>query len=219
MTGWTEPAGWRGACLDRVPARRLGLAATGPVEQPHVRPWATALRVPTTAGDVWFKAAIPVRRTRPAVVDVLSRRRPDLVPELLAADFDRGWMLMADGGTRLRELIEEERDLGRWLDVLPRYAELQVALAADADRLVAWAPRPPARLLPRSTRGSRTHAGRLRRDRPPRRRDVRADRLVGIPETIQHDDLHDAQIFDRDGQYLFSTGATRASRTRSSRCR
>jgi Ser/Thr protein kinase RdoA (MazF antagonist) len=26
---------------------------------------------------------------------------------------------------------------------------------------------------------------------------------VGIPETIQHDDLHDGQVFVRDGRYLF----------------
>ncbi len=26
---------------------------------------------------------------------------------------------------------------------------------------------------------------------------------MGIPETIQHDDLHDGQVFVRDGRYLF----------------
>jgi hypothetical protein len=206
MTGWTEPA-W----LERAHAwiasqlERLGVAATGPVEQPHVRPWATALRVPTTAGNVWFKAAIPVLAHEAAVVDVLSRRRPDLVPLLLAADFDRGWMLMADGGTRLRELIEEERDLGRWLDVLPRYAELQIDLGVDADRLVA-VDCPDRRLdqLP-------SQYERLLEQVPdefggtvPRVSEMCAQiASLGIPETIQHDDLHDAQVFVRDGQYLF----------------
>jgi hypothetical protein len=206
MTGWTEPA-W----LERAHAwiacqlERLGVPATGPVEQPHVRPWATALRVPTTAGNVWFKAAIPVLAHEAAVVDVLSRRRPDLVPVLLAADFDRGWMLMADGGTRLRELIEEERDLGRWLDVLPRYAELQIDLGVDADRLVAVGC-PDRRLgqLP-------SQYERLLEQVPdefggtvPRVSEMCAQiASLGIPETIQHDDLHDAQVFARDGQYLF----------------
>ncbi len=161
--------------------------------------------MPTTAGDLWFKAAIPVLAHEPAVVDVLSRRRPDLVPELLAADFDRGWMLMADGGTRLRELIEEKRDLGRWLDVLPRYAELQTDLAVDADRLVAVGchdrrlgqlPLQYERLLelmPAEFGGT-----------VPRVSEMCAQLAsFGIPETIQHDDLHDAQVFVRDGQYLF----------------
>ena len=26
---------------------------------------------------------------------------------------------------------------------------------------------------------------------------------VGVPETVQHDDLHDGQVFVRDGSYLF----------------
>ena len=74
----------------------------------------------TTGGDVWFKANIPLLAYEAAVVDLLAARRPDCVPELLATDLDRGWMLMADGGERLREIVERERDLGRWLEVLPR---------------------------------------------------------------------------------------------------
>ena len=32
------------------------LTATGPIEQPRVRPWSTQLVVPTDGGTVWFKA-------------------------------------------------------------------------------------------------------------------------------------------------------------------
>ena len=35
---------------------RLGLTRSGAIEQPHVYPWSTVLRVPTTRGDLWFKA-------------------------------------------------------------------------------------------------------------------------------------------------------------------
>src|SRR6478752_6692244 len=206
MTGWTEPA-WLESAHAWIASQleQLGVAATGAVEQPHVRPWATALQVPTTAGNVWFKAAIPVLAHEAAVVDVLSRRRPDLVPVLLAADFDRGWMLMADGGTRLRELIEEERDLGRWLDVLPRYAELQIDLGVDADRLVAVGcpdrrlaalPEQYERLLERMT-------DEIKGTAPLVREWCAQLASLGIPETIQHDDLHDGQVFVRDGRYLF----------------
>ena len=38
-------------------------------------------------------------------------------------------MLMADAGTKLRELVAEERELVRWLDVLPLYAGVQIDLA------------------------------------------------------------------------------------------
>lgn len=67
-----------------------------------------------------------------AVVALLSRRRPDCLPELLAADVARGWLLQADGGPRLREVLEETQDHGRWTEILPRYAQLQI----DATQIV-----------------------------------------------------------------------------------
>ena len=203
---WSEPAwlaeanAWIDAQLDR-----LGLVHNGPVEQPHVRPWATALRIPTTDGPVWFKAAIPALAYEPAVVELISRRRPDLVPELLATDLDRGWMLAADGGERLRELVERERSLDRWLDALPRYAELQLALGADGDGFASLG-------VPNRSLARLPDEYRALLERVPGELDGTATRVadlcgelaaLGLFETIQHDDLHDGQIFVRDGRYLF----------------
>ena len=44
---------------------------------------------------------------------------------------------MEDGGQTLRELIEVERDLSRWSDVLPLYAGVQIDLAGDVAALLA----------------------------------------------------------------------------------
>ena len=66
----------------------LGARRTGPIEQPHVRPWSTAMRAPTTDGDLWFKANAPPLRYEASVVQVLSEARPDLVPELVGVDAD-----------------------------------------------------------------------------------------------------------------------------------
>ena len=46
-------------------------------------------------------------------------------------------MLMADGGELLRDVIARERSLDRWLEVLPFYAQLQLAAAGDVDALAA----------------------------------------------------------------------------------
>jgi hypothetical protein len=190
----------------------LGARLTGPIEQPHVRQWSTALRVPTSDGDLWFKANLPVLAHEAGIVDVLARRRPDVAPELVALDCDRGWMLMRDGGTRLREIVEEERDLGRWLDVLSRYAELQLDLAGDADELVALgAPDRRLATLPGQFELLLAEVGGLDGD-DQRRLEAfalhvpamcRGLAAVGIPETIQHDDLHDGQVFVRDCRYRF----------------
>jgi hypothetical protein len=203
---WSEPAwlaeaqAWIDAQLDR-----LGLAHAGPVEQPHVRPWATALRIPTTGGPLWFKAAIPELAYEPAIVELVSRRRPDLVPELLAKDLDRGWMLTTDGGERLRELVERERSLDRWLDALPRYAELQLALGADGEGFVSLGvPNRSLAGLPAEYQALLERMPGRYEGTTPRVAELCAElAALGLFETIQHDDLHDAQIFVRGGRYVF----------------
>lgn len=212
MGDWTDErwlAGVRSWVHGQVEER--GAHVTGPLEQPHVRPWSTVLRVPTSVGPAWFKASIPVLAHEAAVVEVLAARRPDAVPELLAVDSGRGWMLMADGGVRLREVVAEERSLRRWLDVLPLYGQVQLDLAGAADELVARGA-PDRRLdslpaqfaeLVDGARGiSEAERARLRAE-VPRVAEMCA-RLAahGIPETIQHDDFHDGQVFVRDGRYL-----------------
>jgi hypothetical protein len=211
---WTDEL-WLAAAREWIHRRveALGTAVTGPIEQPHVRPWATAMRVPTDAGPVWFKANAPVLAHEAAVVSVIAGRRPDCVPELLAADLERGWMLMGDGGLRLREIVERERSLRRWLEVLPRYAQLQIDLAGHADELVGVGA-PDRRLADLASQYERLledgveglPQGDLRRLRglTARVREM-CDQLAGygLPETIQHDDLHDGQVFVRDGRYLF----------------
>jgi hypothetical protein len=214
---WTAPD-WR-AEADAWIAQRLaerGIAIIGPLDQPHVRRWATVLRIPTDAGTVFFKANEPALSHEAAVVAFVSARHPDLVPTPLAVDLDRGWMLMEDAGRRLRELVEEERDLGRWLDLLPRYARLQIDLAGDADALVRLG-LPDLRLgcLPEAfdallvelrEPGIAVETGLAPEE---------LERLAGaaarvpamcrelaafdVPETIQHDDLNDGQVFVRDG--------------------
>ena len=190
----------------------LGLHSTGDVEQPHVRPWSTVLRVPTTGGDVWFKANIPSLAYEAAVVDLLATRRPDFVPGLLATDVDRGWMLMADGGERLREIVEREQSLDRWLDVLPRYGRLQIDMVEDLDPLRGLG-LPDCRLETLASRYEEVieHVDTVTDDENRRLRALvptiaeLCERLAsaGVPETIQHDDLHDGQIFLHDDDYVF----------------
>lgn len=193
MPAWTDPS-WLADAHDWI---RAHVEPTGRIEQPHVRPWSTVLRVPTADGDVWFKANGPAFEHEAAVVSTLARLRPDRVPELLAADLERGWMLMGDAGARLREVIERERELGRWIDVLPAYGELQLDAAAAADALVALGV-PDRRLavLPGQAAELLDEVGGVLE---------MSEELAsyGIPETIQHDDFHDAQVFLRSDGYAF----------------
>jgi hypothetical protein len=213
VSDWTDPVwlaeahGWIHQRLDELDMRVLGA-----IEQPHVRPWSTVLRVPTAGGDCWFKANIAACAHEAAVVAVLARERPRCVPELLAVDLERGWMLMNDGGERLREVIERERSLQCWRDVLPEYARLQIELGERAGELVDQGV-PDRRLETLALQyeqlldqgdGIAEHDLDSLRQLAPHVREM-CEQLTSyrIPETIQHDDLHDAQIFVRDGSYLF----------------
>lgn len=176
---------------------------TGDVEQPHVRPWSTVLRVPTDGGDVWFKAALPGLDHDAGVTAVLSRLRPDVVLAPIAVDLERGWMILPDGGERLREVIAREQHPRRWLEIMPRYAELQIAAAPCLNELLA-AGLPDYRLA-RTAELAGEVAGRLgvEAPAPARVEEVRAElAAIGIPESVQHDDLHDGNVFVRpDGTY------------------
>jgi hypothetical protein len=204
---WQDPD-WLSKAHDWVDARLadLGVERTGPIEQPHVRPWSTVLRVPTARGDVWFKANAGPLRHEAAVVERIAARRPEVVPPLLAADTASGWMLMADAGETLRVVSERERSLDRWLDVLPRYADLQVALAGDVEDLLAMGvpdmrlgtlPGKYERLLDTIDAEQRFRAA------APMVADL-CEELASyrIPETLQHDDLHDGQVFVHNGRHL-----------------
>lgn len=204
---WTDEA-WLATAYSWIEERLrgLGLTRTGGIEQPHVAPWSTVLRVPTDAGAVFFKANEEQLRHEARVAGLLAARVPDRVPPLLAADPERGWMLMADAGETLRVVAERERSLERWYDALDAVARIQLAVADDVDELLAMGV-PDHRLA-----GVPAGYARLmdELDAEPRFRAAQGyvDELCaelasyGVPDSIQHDDLHDAQVFVRDGRQL-----------------
>jgi hypothetical protein len=204
---WREP-GFVAEAHAWIEARLadLGIMRTGDIEQPHVFAWSTVMRASTDRGDVWFKANTEELRHEAAIVNILSVREPDLVPPLLAHDHDTGWMLMPDAGETLRKVIERERSLERWLDVLPRYATLQIEHADRVDDFLA-AGVPDLRLATLPESFDRLVGGldveQRFREATPYVAEL-CERLAsyGIAETIQHDDLHDAQVFVRDGRHL-----------------
>lgn len=177
----------------------LGRPRTGEPEQAHSQAWSTVLRVPTTAGDVWVKSVSDDLRHEAAVHQVVAARAPERVPPFLAADVDRGWMLMDDAGRRLREVVEQERSLERWHDVLGATARIQLAVTPDVPLLLAkGVPHHPLdRLADDYAAFVAAHDLDARfREAAPLVADLSAQLAsYGVAETVQHDDLHDGQVF------------------------
>jgi hypothetical protein len=149
----------------------------------------------------------------PPLTARLFELMPDRVTEVVDVDVGQGWMLMRDAGRRFREVVLTPADLGHWGRALPRYAELQLATAPlETELLELGVPDSRLSVLPDQLRAvlaepvrgltpqEHEHAVAALPRFEEMCRELAAYR---IPETIQHDDLHDGQVFIRDGRYLF----------------
>ena len=171
----------------------------------HEEPWGSVWRVATSGGVAWFKACAPVQAFEPRLTAVLARRWPALLPDVLAHDEERAWLLLVDAG----EAIGFGGELEPWLTVLPRYAELQLGETAHAaDHLHARVPDRRLTRFPELYEAMLAHelpvgAAELARLRAfaPRFAELCAELASHEPaETMQHDDLHGANVYRRGAE-------------------
>ena len=135
---WSS-ASWRELAvtwLDRQLAG-AGIERTGEVEQPHLRPWGTALRAPTTRGAVWLKAPGPGTAFEVGLYALLHEAAPDHVLAPIAADVARGWIVLPDGGVPLGERVAGTDLVDALAAILARYGQVQRDLAPCVDELLA----------------------------------------------------------------------------------
>lgn len=134
---WTSPE-WQALALAWIDGKlaSVDLRRTGEVRS-RVRPWAAVLEVPTTMGPLWFKAAAETTAFEIRLYDLFSSvgSASTLLP--LATDPERGWMILPHGGPSLGALFTGDRLVAALRTVLPRYGELQLALAPREDELIA----------------------------------------------------------------------------------
>ena len=121
----------------RTETARRSIQITGEIQQPHLHPWSTVLVVPTQEGHLFFKATAPETIYEAALTQKLADWIPDCMPELVAIDSVRGWMLMRDGGEQLRQSIRPQQDIRPWTPVIRRYAELQIELVERVPEILA----------------------------------------------------------------------------------
>lgn len=217
---WLEEAQiWIAAALSEH-SRTL----SGPITQPHLRPWSTVLHVPTNAGDYYFKAAAPVLAHEIALTAALADWLPHHTLTPIAVDHERAWMLLPDGGPRLREQFRADRDLAYWSRVLPVYTASQIALATRIPELLALGT-PDRRLaslaalyeqLLVDVQGLAIDQDVSLTTEERRKLAVFAPQIaewctelaaLPVPESLHHGDLHDGNVFLRDtGPVFFDWG-------------
>jgi hypothetical protein len=164
------------------------------------------LSLPTTTKLAYLKACRPVQAFEPAVTAALAGRWPGVVADVLAIDTVRSWMLTADAGDPLVDLGNPPE---LWLEILPRYAELQRGEASHVgEHLASGLPDLRLESLPDQFDGllakplplDEGEADAARALRP--RLEALVDELEAarIPHSMEHADLHNRSVFARRGE-------------------
>ncbi|GAA2650722.1 phosphotransferase family protein [Paractinoplanes durhamensis] len=203
---WHDP-NWVATAHDWIEAH-LDARPTGWIEEVRVRPWSVTHRVPTESGDRWFKANTPACAYEAPLAEALSHWQPDAVLHPIAVD-QRGWLLTADAGQTLREKIGADPGgwplLPTWSRMLQAYASLQRATVPHADEMVALGvPDVRPSQLPHHLKSLLDDitltAGQSAAVEAVPFADWCAELAAdGIPATLQHDDLTDANVFPTAG--------------------
>ena len=201
-------------------AQRNSILITGEIEQPHMYAWSTILHVPTDQGKLFFKATAQETIHEAALTQSLARWFPDCMPEFIAVDAGRGWMLMRDGGEQLRASIRPTKDIAPWKPVIKRYAEVQIGLAAHVTELLSLRiPDHRLSVLPALFSQLLADESNFMIDQEKgltsaEWQDVKDKASVfehicakltayGIPESLNHGDFHDGNILLKDGHITF----------------
>lgn len=213
--------GWRKTADEWVKTALAtrGVTPTGEMAVFRDALWSLVMRVPTDGGDFYFKAVGPRLRYEARLSDFLFHRFPEECVPIVAFDPERGWLLMPDAGIRLRDA--PDFGIEDWYDLMARYAHLQIALIPEADALaaigtpdrrIASLPSVYAGLIEEALRLCAHTEYRMTTDELERLRalapvfNAECQELAasGIPDSIDHGDLHDGNVFVKNGFARFA---------------
>jgi hypothetical protein len=186
------------------------------MEQHKLRGWATVWRVESAEGVFFAKQNCRLQNFEVTLVPALARIAPSRVVPVRAAD--HRFLMTPDQGPTFLETVGEA--LGPWVrlareaallqrDVLGHVDELSSAGATTLtveglpdyfqERVEQYAELPDDD--PRRLAGD--VAGRLRALLPDVRRWAEQLGALGLPITLNHNDLHESNVFDVDGRLRF----------------
>jgi len=97
------------------------------LEVTRERAWGVIVRVTTPDRVLFFKEPASAGRHESVIVADIAERWPGLVPDVVAADHDRAWLLMEDHGVPMRDSVAPDKQIEVFEEILPRYADVQRA--------------------------------------------------------------------------------------------
>ncbi|MGK7935173.1 MAG: phosphotransferase family protein [Xenococcaceae cyanobacterium] len=128
--GWfSEVVKWINLQLDL-----LGLGAIISLEQIINWELSCLLKAKTRVGNIYFKASSAAFQDEPSKTNLLTQLYPTYLPNLLAIDTDKRWMLMEEF---TGDLLAEITDFESWQQALRSFAQMQIKAIDEVDRLIA----------------------------------------------------------------------------------
>ncbi len=194
--------------------------AVGPprsMESIRQRPWSTVWRVDAADGVFFAKQNTPLQGFEAGLLSVLAELAPDHVVPVTAADPERDLLLTPDQGDVVGEAGEPLETVSR---VMRAASELQRELVPHLERLTAagLTALTPGDVLPyvqqRLDEFSGLPAGDPRGFEPGAAEKLEAClpalaaavddvTTLGLPITLNHNDLHTFNVFETDGRMRF----------------
>ena len=107
--------------------RRLGYTAQGNIQQVKTFVFGIVLCVHTDKGTLYFKALLPTVQNEVALILELAKKWPRHVPQIIAHNLERRWMLMRDFGGETFAPFSSPR----YETALQTYARIQQSSASD----------------------------------------------------------------------------------------
>ena len=101
------------------------------------RTWGAVARVETSQRVLFFKAQGVPTRLEPTLVSDLAVHWPGLGPDVLAADLQRAWLLLADHGTRMWDSLDPAAQVDIFEQLIPQYARVQRESSGLIERWIA----------------------------------------------------------------------------------
>jgi hypothetical protein len=202
---WDRP-GWLQCAMERVDAElaRRGITVNGPPRQ--IRRWSLSavLRIPTSAGPVWYKEVPPLFAHEGRVTNWVSEVAPGSVPEVIG--YGSGWQLTTEMPRSRRSPIGCPLD-----EIVP----IQVASIGRIDELLAIGlpdrrltgptglPRTIAALSERADLLGADEMTALRRAVPLLERISRRLHDLDIPPTLVHGDVSTTNSRSADHGWVY----------------
>jgi hypothetical protein len=173
-------------------------------------------QLPVGDTTVWFKANGRASRYEAGLLAALARWTPERSVVPIAVDAAHGWSLLPDCGPTLRETADDHPR--QWEEFLAIHAALQVDLVGHVDEMIELGvPHLPTDALPDRFDALLDDPAVWAMAAPGQREALAAHvpayreacaelAATAVPPSLQHDDIHDGNVFVTGGYHFFDWG-------------